>query len=49
MTMVTTGLGAALSARRGIATAIAPAFGIASLAFGFWYAAAVWSLMSYPF
>ena len=27
----------------------APVVGIASLAFGFWYAAAVWSLMPYPF
>jgi high-affinity nickel-transport protein len=49
MTMVTTGFGAALAARQGIATAVAPVFGIASLAFGFWYAAAAWSLMSYPF
>jgi hypothetical protein len=49
MTMVTTGLGAALTARQGIATAVAPVFGVASLAFGFWYAAAAWSLMSYPF
>jgi hypothetical protein len=49
MTMVTTGFGAALTARQGIATAVAPVFGVASLAFGFWYAAAAWSLMSYPF
>jgi hypothetical protein len=49
MTMVTTGLGAALSARHGVATAVAPAFGVASLAFGLWYAAAAWSLMAYPF
>jgi hypothetical protein len=49
MTMVTTGFGAALSARQGIAPAVAPAFGVASLAFGFWYAAAAWSLMAYPF
>ena len=26
-----------------------PAFGSAGLAFGFWYAAAAWSLMPYPF
>lgn len=49
MTMVTTGFGAALTARQGVATAVAPVFGVASLAFGFWYAAAAWSLMSYPF
>jgi hypothetical protein len=49
MTMVTTGFGAALSARQGVATAVAPVFGVASLAFGVWYAAAAWSLMSYPF
>jgi hypothetical protein len=29
--------------------AAAPAIGVASLAFGFWYAAAAWSLMPYPF
>jgi hypothetical protein len=49
MTMVTTGFGAALSARQGVATTVAPVFGVASLAFGVWYAAAAWSLMSYPF
>jgi hypothetical protein len=49
MTMVTTGLGTALSARQGVVTAVAPVFGVASLAFGVWYAAAAWSLMSYPF
>jgi hypothetical protein len=49
MTMVTTGLGTALSARQGVVTAVAPVFGVASLAFGLWYAAAAWSLMSYPF
>jgi hypothetical protein len=47
MTIVTTGLGAGLAVRR-IATAT-PAIGLASLVFGFWYAAAAWSLMPYPF
>ena len=49
MTMVTTGLGAALAARQGQVAAAAPALGVASLAFGVWYAAAAWSLMPYPF
>ena len=50
MTIVTTGFGAALGAR-GTRTlvAAAPALGLASLAFGAWYAAAVWSLAPYPF
>jgi high-affinity nickel permease len=50
MTIVTTGFGAALGVRgtRGIVAA-APALGIASLAFGAWYAAAAWSLAPYPF
>jgi hypothetical protein len=49
MTMVTTGFGAALAARQGQVAAAAPALGVASLAFGVWYAAAAWSLMPYPF
>jgi hypothetical protein len=49
MTMVTTGFGATLASRQGSLVAAAPAFGIASLAFGIWYAAAAWSLMPYPF
>lgn len=49
MTMVTTGFGATLAARQGAVTAAAPALGVLSLAFGFWYAAAAWSLMPYPF
>jgi HupE / UreJ protein len=49
MTMVTTGFGAALAARQGGLVAAAPALGVASLAFGVWYAAAAWSLMPYPF
>ena len=50
MTIVTTGFGAVLGARgaRGLLAA-APALGVASLAFGVWYAAAVWSLAPYPF
>lgn len=50
MTIVTTGFGALLGVRgaRGVAAA-APALGVASLAFGLWYAAAVWSLAPYPF
>ena len=49
MTMVTTGFGATLAARQGAVTAAAPVLGLVSLAFGFWYAAAAWSLMPYPF
>ena len=49
MTMVTTGFGAALQSRQGTLVAAAPALGLASLAFGVWYAAAAWSLLPYPF
>ncbi len=49
MTMVTSGFGSVLAARQGLVTAAAPVLGVASLAFGFWYAAAAWSLMPYPF
>jgi hypothetical protein len=49
MTMVTTGFGATLAARQGAVTAAAPMLGLVSLVFGFWYAAAAWSLMPYPF
>lgn len=51
MTIVTTGFGLALSGPRAqnAAVSVAPALGVASLAFGFWYAAAVWSLAPYPF
>ena len=49
MTMVTTGFGTALAAQQGRVAAAAPALGVASLAFGVWYAAAAWSLLSYPF
>lgn len=49
MTMVTSGFGAVLAARQGFVTAAAPVLGVMSLAFGFWYAAAAWSLIPYPF
>jgi ABC-type nickel/cobalt efflux system permease component RcnA len=51
MTLVTSGCGATLtssSVSRSVA-GVAPALGIASLAFGVWYAAAAWSLAPYPF
>jgi hypothetical protein len=48
MTVLTTGFGTALAARRGQLVAAAPALGLASLAFGCWYAAAAWSLLPYP-
>ena len=51
MTIVTSGFGATLTiptvARS--AAGLAPALGVASLAFGVWYAAAAWSLAPYPF
>ena len=51
MTIVTTGFGATLSIppSRGRSPASRPALGVASLAFGVWYAAAAWSLAPYPF
>ena len=51
MTLLTTGFGLTLRARpmAGSLGAVAPVLGTLSLAFGFWYAAAVWSLMPYPF
>ena len=51
MAMVTVGVGLTLAARpvTGAANAVVPALGAASLAFGFWYAAAAWSLAPYPF
>lgn len=51
MTIVTTGFGAALTVpavARSVGGA-APALGVASLAFGLWYAAAAWSIAPYPF
>jgi hypothetical protein len=51
MTLVTTGFGVALSRGRGpgLVVRAAPALGVASFAFGCWYAAAAWSLAPYPF
>jgi len=51
MTVVTAGFGLALTTPRAAASASAavPAVGVASLAFGLWYAAAAWSLAPYPF
>jgi cytochrome c biogenesis protein CcdA len=51
MTSLTTGFGMTLASgpvRRGFERA-APALGLASLAFGLWYASAAWALVSYPF
>ena len=51
MTLVTSGFGATLtipSVARSV-SGVAPALGVASLAFGVWYAAAAWSLAPYPF
>jgi high-affinity nickel permease len=51
MAIVTAGFGLTLSVRR-IAAApnvVVPVLGVASLAFGLWYAAAAWSLATYPF
>jgi hypothetical protein len=51
MTVVTTGFGVTLSipaVARSVA-GVAPALGVASLAFGLWYAAAAWSVAPYPF
>lgn len=51
MTVVTIGFGLTLSARPVVAAShtLVPALGAVSLAFGIWYAAAVWSLAPYPF
>ena len=51
MSLVTVGFGLTLSARpvASAANAVVPVLGVASLAFGLWYAAAAWSLASYPF
>jgi hypothetical protein len=51
MTLLTSGFGWALSARpvAGALATAAPALGLFSLAFGFWYAGAAWSLIPYPF
>jgi hypothetical protein len=51
MAIVTAGFGVTLAARPVTAAAntVVPALGTLSLAFGLWYAAAAWSLASYPF
>ena len=51
MTIITAGYGLMLVARpvRAAFRSIAPTLGVASLAFGIWYAAAAWSLAPYPF
>jgi sterol desaturase/sphingolipid hydroxylase (fatty acid hydroxylase superfamily) len=51
MTMLTGGFGRMLVQPRvqGKFVVVAPSLGVASLAFGLWYAAAVWSLAPYPF
>jgi High-affinity nickel-transport protein len=50
MAVVTVGFGLTLSTRpvRSASTAIVPALGAVSFAFGLWYAAAAWSLAPYP-
>jgi ABC-type nickel/cobalt efflux system permease component RcnA len=51
MTILTSGFGATLASRpvSGYMVGAIPAVGLASLAFGVWYAAAAWSLAPYPF
>jgi len=51
MSLVTAGFGLTLSVRpvARAANAVVPVLGVASLAFGVWYAAAAWSFASYPF
>jgi High-affinity nickel-transport protein len=51
MAIVTVGFGLTLTARPVAAAShvVVPALGVLSLAFGLWYAAAAWSLASYPF
>lgn len=51
MTMLTAAFGLTLMSGpvRGAFNAVAPALGVGSLTFGFWYAAAAWSLLPYPF
>jgi high-affinity nickel permease len=50
MAIVTSGFGIVLSAPRILRSVgrVAPALGLASLAFGVWYAAAAWTLVPYP-
>jgi ABC-type nickel/cobalt efflux system permease component RcnA len=51
MTMLSTGFGYTLVSRpvRAAFGGVAPALGVASLAFGIWYGTAAWGLAPYPF
>jgi high-affinity nickel permease len=51
MAVVTASFSLTLSARpvAAASSAVVPVLGVASLAFGLWYAAAAWSLAAYPF
>jgi len=51
MTILSTGFGLTLLSRpvRAGFSGIAPALGVASLAFGIWYGTAAWALVPYPF
>jgi ABC-type nickel/cobalt efflux system permease component RcnA len=51
MTILSTGFGATLASRPAQASfgLLAPALGVASLAFGVWYGTAAWGLAPYPF
>jgi hypothetical protein len=51
MTILSTGLGSILVARRVRTTfaTVVPALGALSLAFGIWYGVAAWSVAPYPF
>jgi hypothetical protein len=51
MSVLSSGFGSLLGSRpaRAAFTSVAPALGVASLAFGVWYATAAWSLTPYPF
>lgn len=51
MTILTGGFGVTLDSRpvRRAFDGVAPALGLASLAFGVWYASAAWALAPYPF
>jgi high-affinity nickel permease len=51
MTILTSGFGFALISRpvRAAFSGVAPALGLASLAFGIWYGTAAWGLAPYPF
>jgi high-affinity nickel-transport protein len=51
MSVITAAFGLAVSVPRveAASRAVIPVLGVASLAFGLWYAAAAWSLAAYPF